>query len=522
MNKKLHVVLCLVFALLLSMSFVVSGQDYDPDASIVFTTDDIPSTLDPMWSSALNADGAFRNIFDTMFIQDPATMLVSPHIINEYSVDESGLVWTLIIRDDVVTHAGEKITAEDLVYSFERIYDVEIAVPGSFMSFLGAQIEYDKSEIVDDLTWKLYTKSPTPGIPYILAGIYVMDKSFYEALPSKEAAREQIMGTGPYYVSEYVLDDHITLERFDDYWMGPQKIKTITFREIKDVDTRLFELQTGGVDAVKDFSPSRIEEIDAWDNVKIIHKNGGCRYFIGFNHENPKWQNKNVRLALNYAVDWDTINTALFGNGSPRLEIDVNPPWNNPAITAYQYDPEKAKSLIEGEGYILNAEGYYEKDGEVLGGKAYFSYPQTSVYTEMIFAIADQYRKQGILLEPVYQESNNYTTKLSNMEWDDFFYKRDCSTFDGLGDISHLAAGNTSNYGRWNDAKWMELYNAYRTEMDADKAKEIFFELQQYNYDEAPIVFLTRSLELWAVNEKLVWEPSPDGRCNFRGAYVLK
>lgn len=520
MSKKLFIIFCLAFALILSTACF--AQDYDPDASIVFTTDDIPNTLDPMWSSALNADGAFRNIFDTMLIQNPSTMLPEPGVIESYSVDDDGLVWTLNIRHGVKTHAGEEIIAEDLVYSFERIYDIEVSIPGSFMSFLGAQINYDHSEIVDDYTWKLYTNVPAPGMPYVLAGIYVMDKSFYEGLGSKEAARENIMGTGPYTVTEFVNDDHITLERFSDYWGGEQKIKTITFREIKDIETRLYELQTGGVDAVKDFSPTRIEEIEAWNGVKIINKNGGCRYFIGFNHQNEKWQNQNIRIALNYAVDWDTINLALFGDASPRLEIDVNPPFVNPDIKPYTYDPDKAKELIEAEGYALNADGYYEKDGQILGGKAYFSYPQTSVYTEMIYAIADQYRKQGIYLEPTYQESNNYTTKLSNMEWDDFFYKRDCSTFDGQGDVSHIAEGNSSNYGRWSDEHWMELYNEYLTTMDSEKRMELLFELEQYTWDVAPIVFLTRSLELWAVNEKLVWEPSPDGRCNFRGAYVLK
>jgi len=293
------------------------------------------------------------------------------------------------------------------------------------------------------------------------------------------------------------------------------------FRNIPEASTRVAELETGGIDVAQQVPMAQIESVNASGTAHTSAISNGCRMYMGFNHENPTFT-KNVRLAMNYAIDWEAINQSFFYGAAPRMVTNVNRPWLNENLKPYPYDLNKVNELLTADGYVKNAKGFWEKDGKELAPKIMVYYEQTSERYEVLLSIVDMFRKAGINAEPYYLDKAAAFEKLDKREIDDMFYIASCTSYEGQGDITDLKADSASNYGRWNNPEFEALFDQLLVEFDMNKRAELLNKMQEIVYNEAAIIPLYIMIDVWGINNKLEWEPNPTGRALMKSAKKYK
>lgn len=505
--KKLILVFLVLICLMAPLS--VQAQEIDNNATVTVALTTIIDNLDYMIHSSLNASGVFQHMFEPMVDLDMESITIVPRVATDWSVSEDGKAWTFKLRDDVKFWDGTTLTAKDVKYTMERMLMDDYNIGNT--NYLNNQINFEKAVVVDDFTVEIHTKDPVPALLYSIQEVKILPEHIYKDLAPNQAATETIVGSGPFKFVEYVKDDYVKMERNDEYWGEIPAFKYLVYRNIPEASTRVAELETGGIDVAQQVPMAQIETVNTSGMAHTSAIANGCRMYFGFNHENPVFT-KNVRLAINYAIDWEAINNSFFFGAVPRMVTNVNPPWLNPDLQPYPYDIEKVNSLMAEEGYAKNSNGIWEKDGQELTPKIMVYYAQSSERYEILLSIVDMFKKAGINAEPYYLERAAAFEKLDKREIDDMFYIGSCTSYEGQGDITDLKADSASNYGRWNNPEFETLFTKLLVEFDMDKRAELLNEMQNISYEEAAIVPLYIIIDLWGVNDKLNWEPNPTGR----------
>ena len=481
----------------------------DPDATITVGMETILENLDWMTNSTLNAAGIFETMYDSLVTLDE-NVTMQPMLATEWSVSEDGKVWTFKLRDDAKFWDGTPLTAKDVKYTFERMQEDAYNIGNT--NYLNTQFGFDKAVVLDDYTIEVHTKTPIPALLYTLEEIAIYPEHIYSTLTPEQAGSETIMGSGPFKFVEFARDDRVVLERNDDYWGGPAKFKSLVYRQIPEASTRVAELETGGVDVIQSVPMAQVDAVNALENARTESMINGCRQYLGFNHANPVYMDKNVRQAMNHSVNWDEINQAFFKGAVPRLKVHVNKPWQNEDLPEIAFDLAKVDELMTASGFAKNADGFWAKDGAELAPSIMVYYDRSDERYEILLAIVDQLRKAGFKADAFYLERAAAFEKLDKREIDDMFYIRSCTSYEGQGDISDLTADSGSNYGRWSNADFETLYAQLLGEFDMDKRAELLDQLQEIVYEEIPVVSLFVGIANWGISEMVDWHPDPSGR----------
>ena len=488
---------------------VSAFAEIDPDATITIALTTIHENMDYMISSSLNTASVFHSMYDELIGMNWETAELAPSLATEWSISDDGLVWTFKIRDDVRFHDGTPLTTKDIKYTFERMLVDDYNIGNT--NYLNNQIQFDKIVILDDYNFEFHTKVPSPALLYSIHQVHILPEHVYANRTPEEAATLPIVGSGPFKFVEAQKDDFMKVERNDDYWGEKPKYKTLIFRQIPEASTRVSELETSGIDIAQSIPMAQIDVVNNSGVASIKAISNGCIMYFGFNHNNPILT-RNVRLAVNHAIDWETINQSFFFGLAPRMRSMVNEPWTNHDFEPYPFDLDKAAAYLEDEGYQKNAAGYWEKDGKELSFNIMVYYEQTSERYEVLLSIVDMLNKFGIKAEPYYLDRAAALEKMDKREIDDLYFIGTCTQYEPQGDLTNLKADSSSNYGRWNNPEFEALMQKLLVEFDTAKRAELAKEMQVIAYEDAATVPLYVLIDTWGVNNKVNWNPSPTGR----------
>jgi peptide/nickel transport system substrate-binding protein len=273
------------------------------------------------------------------------------------------LTWVFHLRKGVTFSNGEEFTASDVKFTLEQLVDPKWNSPYSGVP-QDLSLDMNNIEIPDDYTIILHSTAPAPVMLEQLDFLAILSEKYYSEASDAELSQQPV-GTGPYVVTEWVKDDHITLERRDDYWGPLPEIETIIFRPIPDAQTRLAELLAGNADIVLNISPDDMERVEAAEGVRMATVDGGREIFLGIRCDQAPFSDVRVRQALNYAVNVEAILENLIGVGT-RMATGSNFPVPSP-VEAYTYDPQKAAELLDEAGVVdSNGDGVREWNGQPL------------------------------------------------------------------------------------------------------------------------------------------------------------
>src|SRR3990172_2799817 len=237
------------------------------------------------------------------------------------AVDPTTYVFTL--RDGVTFHDGSPLTAEDVVFTLEWNMDPENE--SQLAAFFGS---VDSVEATSDSEVTVTLSKPDAQFQYSMAHMsgFIMNKAQLESAGENFGTPDVLpIGTGPYELVEFVPDDHITLERYEDYWGEQGPAKRIVIRSIPDSQTRLLAMQNGDIDGTFDVPISEIDQWESLDGATVITAPSNRIYALTLDQETPPFDDIHVRKAIAFAVDRDGIVQAVL-NGKGAAARAINPP----------------------------------------------------------------------------------------------------------------------------------------------------------------------------------------------------
>ena len=315
---------------------------------------------------------------------------IVPDLATSYETTDGGKVVTFKLHDNVYFHSGEKMTAEDVKFSFERMMTPETG--SELCTQLVSIIE--KTEVVDGTTVRFTLNAPSPAFIPMVASVNakIVSKKFVEA--GHNLAKE-INGTGPFKLEEYTPAVSIKMVRNEKYFKdGLPYLDGIEFPFYKDGTTRVTALRTGAIDLMGYVPWKQMTAIDKDPKLQLLSDRGMLFMCAFINTANGPLSDPKVRQALSWAVERQTIvNNVFFGRGSTITGFAYPPSWPEYAEEldgTYGYDVEKAKKLLAEAGYkdgfkltvvACHQYGMHKATGEIL--HAYFSELGLDVKMEM-------------------------------------------------------------------------------------------------------------------------------------------
>ena len=313
------------------------------------------------------------NVFDRLFeseVQPDGSTAVVPSLCESYTVSDDGLTYTFTLKDGIVFSNGSALTASDVQYTFERLLtaggvndDIPLEVAGAEALQNGEADTLDGFSVIDDQHFTVTLSAANAGFPAELTSpaMSVVDKETVESAPDFGMSCEDTIGTGPYKVTEWVVNDHFTLEYNDKYWGDEPSVKKAIVSIIPDPSTQNLMYQNGELDIIdlEALDSSIVESTykTQYADKLVISSRVGLTYFA-LNENNKYLSDVNVRKALQMAIDADAIVDSVYA-GNAIVENGIIPEgvWGfNKDLARPAYDPDGAKALLADAGY---------EDGEI-------------------------------------------------------------------------------------------------------------------------------------------------------------
>jgi peptide/nickel transport system substrate-binding protein len=336
---------------------VVSG-----DAIVVSSIGDA-KRLNPIIANDSASGDINSRIFNGLIRYDKDLMFEG-ELAESWEISAAGLVITFKLRPGVRWHDGHPFSAEDVLFTYEKLIDPAVATP------YGADYErIAKAEVLDPLTFRVTYKEPfAPALESWAMGI--IPKHLLEGKDvNTDGFNRNPVGTGPYRLKEWVTGQKIVLTANEDYFMGRPNIDEYVYRIIPDPATTFLELKSRGIDSMGLTSLQYQRQTDTpffRENFqKFRYPSNGYTY-LGYNLKDSKFSDRNVRLALAHGINReDIIKGVRHGLGS--VATGPYPPhyWAyNGDVPTYPYDPEKAAAMLKESGWEdTDGDGLIDKDG---------------------------------------------------------------------------------------------------------------------------------------------------------------
>jgi peptide/nickel transport system substrate-binding protein len=481
MRRLLTLLLLLIFGAAFAQQFggiLRAGMQTDPVG------------LDPHLTTATATRNMMENVYDTLVMLDSSGQIV-PGLAESWESSEDGRTWTFNLREGVTFHNGDPFTANDVVFSINRIKDPEVASPRA-----GDFAVVDSVEATDDLT--VVFNLSQPFSPLLTKLAFSTNVIVSEAVITEHGdAQDVVVGTGPFRFVEYIPQTRLVLTRFDDFWgvddEGNQLpyLDGITFTFFPDPAARTTAIQTGSVDWVEYVSAADVTLLQADPNVEVVGGLSANFRAIYMNTTVEPFTDARVRQAVAHAVDEQSvIDLALFGTGGVLAEGTTIPAGNFYAIEANPFtgrDLERARELLaeagfpegfEFELYVTSTYDFLRDPAEVIQANLADVGIRANIRTE----------DWSVYLPAVFE--GNYTATIlgtsGQADPDDFLF-------------SQFHSSSASNLTGISDPELDALLEQGRALSDPEERREIYLAAQARLLELSPMAFLFHSAQYTAL-----------------------
>jgi peptide/nickel transport system substrate-binding protein len=493
-----------------------------------------PVSLDPADHRVRESETVIRNMFDGLVTRD-STSGVHLELAEELNwVDDVTL--EVKLRQGVKFHDGVEMTADDVVFTFERIIGENmIEYPEAHTSpRKGLIAPLESIEKTGDYTVVMHFSAAWPPAIQMLVHQQIVPKHYLEEVGTEGFVASPI-GTGPFkFVSAKGLDE-IVMERFDDYYggapdltpVGPACVKQVMFKVIPEASTRVAALLAGEVDIIQAVPAELVDTLAQTPGIQVQGAAGTQPKWMEMNVNAPPFDDVRVRQAMNYAVDKDLIIEAIYGGRAVALPGPLSPYNNfvNKSLSPYAYDPDEALALLADAGWTdSDGDGILDKDGQPFA----FTIDTLEPWRPLAEAVAGQFRDIGIDASVRFWEYSVVKPMLQAGERQAYLDDWGDSAFDPVGHFEAKWHGfvegepyGRGNFSGYNNERVNELTKLGEVTADTAERQTIYDEAQQIVYDEAPAVFLILPEEAEAARADIQnWMPASDSRINLHDVCV--
>ena len=465
--------------------------------------------LDPGRDHSNVGSQFYYNAFDVLIDRDYNKREVEwrPALATEWTLLEP-TVMELKLREDVVFHNGDPMTADDVVFSLNRMY--QATFPPYQVRARDRLGNFDRAEKVDDYTIRIHAKREEPlweTLINLQQGM-IIPAAYTMALTGDPDVAEDSdfeafslapVGTGPYKIAEFVPNERIVYERFGEFWGEAAPLERATVRRIPETASRITALRTGEIDLATNIAPDQLSLIEGEPTMKAVGSPTALFHVMIMNQNHEVMKDARIRQALSMAIDRDALNEALWLGKAVVPASHTMEEFGElymPELETFEYNPERAKELLAEAGY----------NGEEI---VYDS--QSTYYTNGLLAaqaIMEMWANVGVNGRVnVIEEWTGGSPAMMARSWSNPMYFAD--PFGSFG-VMWAPDGPSESEGRFNtDAEYAEIWERFRFSTDIEARKQAYVELMERIKADAPFLPLYRPYESWAMRTDLEWAPKP-------------
>ena len=302
---------------------------------------DLDNSLDPHKAVAAGTKEVMFNVFEGLVKPTSEGDLI-PAVAESYTVSEDHLTYTFTIREGVKFHNGDAVSAEDVVYSLDR---VAAATETGVVQVEALSIMADVTAVDERTVTITLTEPSNEFISYLTVAILPADYTEQDTAP---------IGTGPFRFVSRKAQESVVLERFDEYWGEKAYLDQVTFRIIESAEGLLMGLQSGAIDICAHLSTTQVSQLSA-DEFNIEQSYMNLVQAMYLNNAVKPFDDVRVRRALCHAVDRQQILDLAFDGYGALIGSSMYPAFgkyfDEELTNYYEYDVDTAKALLTEAGY---------------------------------------------------------------------------------------------------------------------------------------------------------------------------
>ena len=481
-------------ALLPAMSFA-----QDAKTTLIVAGPRTPESLDQEYPPTEAGHEARRNIYERLLAyapkknEDGVTVEDFNKIVGglaesyELAPDKTSI--TFHLRKGVKSAAGNELTADDLMWTFERGWNLKATFHWYMTQVLKIE-DYDKAfKKIDDMTVQVSIPHPSPLLDRLwvnndLGILDVVDVKKHVTADDPWASKwlaNHSASFAPYQVTKDVPGQEVDYEANPNYYRGEPRLKKIIFREMPTSSNRVAALQSGSVDVAEWLVPRELNLLEKAPNVKVWKVFGNYIHRVEMNNNTPPFDNVKVRQAMNFLVPREDILKAVYFNTARETKSPISEIY--PAFTdqyfSYSTDPEKAKALLKEAGL---PDGFKTQLGYRVG---------EPIEEEIALILKTAFAKAGVDVELQKLPASTLVDKYTKGEMPMYFF-RDMAIVPDAAYVANLWLNSASliNYSHFKSDEVDRLINEGLTTTDEPKRVEGMHRVQQITMEQAPWVFL--------------------------------
>lgn len=501
MKKTLLAATALVAALL-------SGQALAQERQLVVGVQNMAPFLDPGRDHSNVGSQHYYNAFDTLIEKDhtKAESVWKPGLATAWK-QTSPTEMELTLREGVKFHNGDPMTADDVVFSLDRI--VNATFPPYVIRQKDFVPNFSKVEKINDTTIRVTTKKPEPLFETLLniQQLMIVPKKYMTALTGDpnvaepadfEAFGLKPVGTGPYKISEFVPNQRVVYERFDDFWGDKAPLKKATLTRVPELSARITGLKSGEFDLVTNVPPDQLALIAGDPKLKVEGMVTPLFHVVIFNTKHPKMTAK-LRQALAMSIDRKMLNEALWLGKATVPDSHTYPQYGSlhmPELKVFEHNPARAKELLKEAGY----------DGFPIRFDTAAAYYTNGLLAAQ--AIREMWAEVGVKTEiKVDDKWTGTDPTMMARNWSNPMYFPDPA--GSYGTMWAPGAASQSE-GRFSPpAEYTQLWERFRYSTDIAARKAAYGEIMAMIKNDPPFVILYQPYESYGMKKAVDWKPLP-------------
>ena len=520
-----------ILAFLALYFFMPALQAATPKDTLVMANqiDDI-ITLDPAEVFEFSGAEYAANVYDRLVTYPPDDVEnLQPNVAESWTIADDGKTYTFKVRNGISFHSGNPLTAEDAVFSLQRVVKLN-QTPAFILTQFGFSPDNveQRIRVVDPHTFTVVLDKPYAPTFFLYCltatvGSVVDKQLVMEHEQDGDLGHEWLKtasaGSGPFKLRSWKPNESLIIEKNPDYWKGEVGFERVIARYVVEPATQMLLLQKGDIDIARNLEADQMAALQGNQEIVLKEVPKGAIYYLGLNQKNQYLAKPEVREALKWLIPYREIaDTIVKGSAVVHEtflpkgflgELDENP---------YKLDVAKAKALLK-------------KAGLENGFKVTMDTRNTSPIIDMAQVIQAAWAKAGIQLEILPGDNKQTLTKYRARTHDIYIGRwgpdyqdpnTNASTFASNPDNSDAAklTGKLAWRNAWDIPELTAQTEAAVLERDQDQRAEIYRELQRAVLERGPFVIMFQDIEVIAERGNvhgMIWGPSFDDNKYWKG-----
>lgn len=458
---------------------------------------DEPASLDPVKSVGLTEAQVMRDLFEGLVNQDDHGKPI-PGVAQRWDTADNR-IWTFTLRSDAHWSNGDPVTAQDFVYSWQRLVSSGTISPFAWFAALAGinnaqdiidgklPVEQLGVEAVDTHTLKITLNKPVPYFPSLTANfsLFPVHQKTVEKFGNDWIKAGNLVGNGAFVLSDRVVNEKIVLVPNKNYWDHQNTVITkVTFVPINQESHATNRYLAGDLDITESFPKQRYQKLLKDIPNEVFTPDQLGTYYYAFNTQRAPTDDVRVRKALSMAIDRQLIANKVLGTG----EKPAN--YFTPDVTD-GFKPEKG---------LYNSYSQKELDqrAKVLLQQAGFG-PNHPLELTLLYNSSENHQKIAIAIASMWKKKLGAEVKLVNQEWKTYIDSRNTGNFDvirasWIGDfnepstfLSLLTSQHSGNIPKFNNPIYDEVIASASIETNAQLRNRYYNNAEAIIAKEAPI-----------------------------------